>query len=84
MEAIKLLYVKNTHATLVLELFGGVSLDLLIVKDTSEIVEVPPGGMFLWTCPTAAGIVTSTNKNCKLASKTAGTITYDFVALGLD
>jgi hypothetical protein len=84
MEAIKLLYIKNTHATLTLEIFGGVSLDLLIVAATSDILELPPGGTFLWTCPTAAGIVTSTNKNLKLASKTAGTITYDVAALGLD
>jgi len=64
MEALKLLYVKNTHA--------------------SDIVEIPPGGFFLWVCPTAAGIDVTTNKNLKLASKAAGTVTYDIVMLGLD
>jgi len=84
MEAIKLLYIKNTHASLTLEVFGGASADISILADTSDILEIPPGGMFLWTCPTAAGIVTTTNKNLKLASKTSGTITYDIAMLGLD
>jgi len=84
MEAIKLLYVKNTHASLTLELFGGGSADIPICADPSDIVEIPPGGFFLWVCPTAAGIDVTTNKNLKLASKAAGTVTYDIVMLGLD
>lgn len=84
MEAIKLLYIKNTHASLTLEVFGGASADVAILADTSDILEIPPGGIFLWICPTAAGIVTTTNKNIKLASKTSGTITFDIAAMGLD
>ncbi len=84
MAAIKLLYIKNTHATLELEVFGGVSLDLLIIDSTADAIIIPAGGVFLWMCPTAAGIVTSTNKNLKIAAVTAGTITYDIVAMGLD
>jgi len=84
MEALKLLYVKNTHASLTLELFGGGSADIPICADPSDIVEIPPGGFFLWVCPTAAGIDVTTNKNLKLASKAAGTVTYDIVMLGLD
>ncbi len=85
MAAIKLLYIKNTHATLTLELGGGVSLDLLLFAATSDIVEVLPGGVFLWIGPTAAGVVTSTNKNLLVADKAAGTnITYDIVVMGLD
>ena len=47
-------------------------------------IELPPGGILLWTCPTAAGIDTTTNKNLLLASKTSGTITFDIVMIGLD
>ncbi len=84
MEAIKLLYIKNTHASLVLEILGGSSADIAICASSSDIIEIVPGGFFLWVCPTAAGIVTTTNKNLKLASKTSGTITFDIVMLGLD
>ena len=85
MAAIKLLYIKNTHASLVLAIGGGADVDLLIFTATSDIVEIQPGGFLLWACPTAAGVVTSTNKNLKVADKAAGTnITYDVVALGLD
>lgn len=84
MEAIKLLYVKNTHATLVLKVLGTATTAIGICSDPSDIIEIPPGGSLLWMCPTAAGIVTTTNKNLKFASKTAGTITYDVVLLGLD
>lgn len=84
MEAIKLLYVKNTHATLTLKVGGASSVSIGICADNTDIIEIPPGGFILWTCPTAAGIVTTTNKNLKLASKTAGTITYNIVLMGLD
>ncbi len=84
MTAIKLLYIENTHATLTLEVLGGSSADVAICANNSDIIEVPPGGFLFWTCPTAAGIVTTTNKNIKLASKAAGTITFDIVLLGLD
>lgn len=84
MEAIKLLYVKNTHATLTLEILGTAVTAIGICADPSDIIELPPGGMLLWTCPTAAGIVTTTNKNLKFAAKTAGTITFDVAIMGLD
>lgn len=84
MEAIKLLYIKNTHATLTLKVFGGSSVDVAVLADPTDILEIPPGGIFLWVCPTAAGIVTTTNKNLKFASKTAGTITFDYALMGLD
>lgn len=84
MAAIKLLYIENTHATLTLEVFGGAANDIPILADTSDILELPPGGILLWTCPTAAGIVTTANKNLKLASKTAGTITFKVAIMGLD
>ena len=84
MEALKVLYVKNTHASLILELFGNASLDLLILSGTTDALEIPPGGHLLWVAPTAAGIDLTTNKNLFIAATTSGTITYDIVAGGLD
>ncbi len=84
MEAIKILLVRNTHATLTLEILGTVSTGLDIVADASDIIELPPGGIFYWDCPTAAGIVTITNKDLKFACKTAATISYDVAIAGLD
>jgi len=84
MEAIKLLYVKNTHATLTLEVLGTATTAIGICADPSDIIEIPPGGFNLWACPTAAGIVTTTNMNLKFAAKTSGTITFDVAIMGLD
>ena len=84
MANLKFLYVKNTHATLILELFGNTSLDLLILSGTTDALEIVPGGHFVWVGPTAAGIDMSTNKNLFVAATTAGTITYDVLAVGLD
>lgn len=84
MENLKMLYIKNTHATLILELFGNTSLDLLIVSGTTDALEIPAGGHFLWVAPTAAGIDLTTNKNLYIAATAAGTITYDIIAAGLD
>ena len=84
MENLKLLYIKNTHASLILELFGNTALDLLIVSGTTDALEIPAGGHFLWIAPTAAGIDLTTNKNLFVAATTSGTITYDIVAAGLD
>jgi hypothetical protein len=84
MTALKFLYVKNTHTSLILELMGNTALDLLILSGTTDALEIPPGGEFYWSAPTAAGIVVTVNKNLYIASTAAGTITYDIIAGGLD
>jgi len=84
MENLKFLYVKNTHATLILELFGNAALDLLIQSGTTDALEIPAGGEFYWSAPTAAGIDLTTNKNLFVAATASGTITYDIIAGGLD
>ncbi len=84
MTFLKFLYVKNTHATLVLELFGNTSLDLLILGGgLTDALEVPPGGEFYWSAP-VAGIDVTTNLKLFIASVAAGTITYDIIMGGLD
>jgi hypothetical protein len=84
MENLKFLYVKNTHASLVLELFGNTSLDLLIISGLTDAIEIPPGGEFYWSAPTATGIDVSTNVKLYIASVSAGSITYDIILGGLD
>lgn len=83
MEKIKFLYVKNTHENLTLNVFG-VADGIQILANPTDILEIPPGGFFLWACPTEGGIVTIAEPNLKFASKTTGTITFDVVMLGLD
>lgn len=87
MEAIKVLYIKNTHASLTLEVFGGLSADIpILVGAVTEnvVLEIPPGGILVWMEPSAAGIVTTTNKNLRVAAKTTGTVTFDLAIAGLD
>jgi len=85
MEAIKFLYVKNTSEDLIVSVFGGGVLDLLIMSGTTDSYQLPPGSFMLWACPTAAGIVTTVNKNLKLTvSAGSGSAIIEIVALGLD
>jgi len=83
MDAIKLLFVKNTHATLSLEVLGGTT-PIGICKDATDIIVIEPGGFLLWVCPTAAGIDVTTNCKLKFLAAAAGTVTFDYAILGLD
>ena len=85
MEAIKFLYIKNTSVDLTVSVFGGGALDLLIMSGTTDSKQLPPGSFMVWACPTAAGIVTTTNKNLKLAvSAGSGSAIIEVTMLGLD
>jgi len=85
MEAIKLLYIYNRSTSLIVSVFGGGANDLLIMGGTTDSMKVQPEGSFLWQCPTAAGIVTTANKNLYLAvSAGSGSAIIDVVALGND
>ena len=87
MSAIKFLYIKNTSTDSGLLVGGGAVLDLLIFAATSDIVYVPSGGVFLWSCPSAAGVSTAVNKNLYLeddASGAAGDKVIQVIAMGLD
>ena len=84
LKAIKFLYIKNTSDDLTVSVFGGGALDLLIMGGTTDAQQLPPGSFMIWACPTAAGIVTTTNKNLKLAvSAGTGSAIIDVVILGL-
>lgn len=83
MTFLKLLYLKNTHATEVLEVFGNTSNDLGIMESTADAMLIQPGGSFLWQCPTADGIECTGDKNLFIAAVTT-LVTYDIVLMGLD
>ena len=87
MAAIKFLYIKNRSTDSSLLVGGGASVDLLILAATSDILTISAGGFNMWCDPTAAGIVTSTNKNLYLeddGAGAAGNKSIDIVAMGLD
>jgi hypothetical protein len=87
LNAIKLLAIRNNSPDSALEVGGGASLDLLIFGSTSDKIIIPSGGFNIWSCPTAAGIVTTTNKNLLLTDDgtgAAGDKNIDVIILGLD
>jgi len=85
-ETLKLLYLYNESSDATLQVGGGASLDIGILADTSDILEIPPGGKFLWTGPDATGLDITTNKNLKLTHDGTGTssLTYEIIAIGVD
>ena len=86
MSSLKLLYIKNNSTDATLNVFGGASLDLLCAANTSDILYIKPGGIFLWTDPSAAGTLMTTNKNLKLLHGGQGTsaLVSDVLVMGLD
>jgi len=85
MEAIKFLYIKNTSLDLTVSLFGGGSSDLLIMEGTTDAMKLTPEGIFMWIGPTAAGIVTTANKNLKFTvGAGSGNAIINVVAMGKD
>jgi len=84
LKAIKLLYVKNTSEDLKVAIFGKGTLDLLIMDGTTDKLWLEKEGFFLWACPTAAGVVTTDNKNLELTvGAGTGSAIIDVVILGL-
>jgi len=85
MESIKLLFVQNTSVDLTVALFGGGANDLLIMAGTTDAMMLTPKGYMLWVGPTAAGIVTTANKNLKFTvGGGAGSAIINVVAMGTD
>lgn len=83
-DSIKLLYVKNTHASLTLSILGTAITAVKICADPTDVIDIHPGGFLLIVCPTAAGIGFTTNDDLLIKAKTAGTISYDIAILGCD
>lgn len=85
LDALKLLYVKNTHATLELHLLGGTT-PIGICAGTDPIIKIAPGGFMLWIDPTKDGLDVKTggNSNLKFLAGSTGTVTFDYALMGLD
>jgi len=87
LKAIKLLYIKNTSTDSGLTIGGGGAADLLIFVETTYKMYIPPGGVFLWSCPSAAGVVTVARPNLYLlddGTGAAGDKNIEVIAMGVD
>lgn len=82
---LKVLYLKNlsTDANL---LVGGGTTPVGVFADASDILTLPPGGIFIYTAPNATGLLLTTNKNLKLEHNGTGTSTlsYEIIVIGID
>jgi len=87
MEAIKFLYVKNNSADATLRLFGEIDVnDINIMSEPNDIINIKPGGHFLWMDPSAAGLSLTEDPNLFIDHNGTGTSTMavDVIAMGLD
>lgn len=86
LEAIKFIYIKNNSDDATLLVLGTAVTALDICSDKSDIIEVKPGGVFLWLDPSAAGLDCSVNKNLKLEHDGTGSdsMDVDVIVGGLD
>ena len=81
-KGLKLLYIKNTHATVSLILGGDANEIDLFMDPTDEII-IPPGGFFLWIDPSASGLdVSGADKNLTIQGS-GNDVTYEIVLMGL-
>lgn len=86
---LKLLYVKNTHATLELHILGGttpiqICPTVETPTDPLPVIKIAPGGFELWINPTEAGLDVTENFNLKFQAGSEGTVTFDYALMGLD
>jgi len=86
MTALKFLYIKNTSTDAVLSVGGNSTNDLDIFTATDNVLFINPGGTFLWTDPSAAGMDITTNKNLYLTHDGGGddAVVVNVIAMGLD
>jgi len=81
-KGLKLLYIKNTHATVTL-ILGGDTNEINLFTDAADEILVPPGGYLLWIDPSAAGLdVSGDDKNLTIQGS-GNDVTYDIVLMGL-
>jgi len=87
LKSIKFLYVKNTSTDSGLTIGGSGADDLLIFGHVSDKVYIPPGGIFVWTDPSAAGVSCAvTNMNLYLLDDGTGAAgqDVDVIAMGVE
>lgn len=86
LETLKLLYIKNTSSDASLKVGGAAATPVDLFADSSDILTLPPGGVFLFTAPNATGVDLTTNKNLKLEHDGTGSddLVYEIIAIGVD
>jgi hypothetical protein len=84
--AVKLILIKNNSADATLLIGGGNSLDVPLASLATAAIKVPPGGVYVYTDSSAAGLAVNTNKNLKLTHDGTGSssMAVDIVIGGLD
>lgn len=75
---VKLVYVRNTHETSSLRIGGFSGLGSFAGLPINVSLTLPPGGGYLFSAPSAAGVVAGT---ARFAAE-AGSCTYDIVLIG--
>jgi len=75
--SLKLLYIKNNSADANLLVFGGNSADIPILSAATAKYIIPPGGLYPYISPLAAGLNITTNKNLRLEHDGTGTSTMN-------
>jgi len=86
-DGVKALLIKNTSATGILSIGGaganpwdGAGTPFQVATGK---IDIQPGGMLLWTAPTAAGGAVAAGAKDLLMEATVDTVTYEIVVLGL-
>jgi len=85
-EKLKLVYLYNTSSDATLLVGAATANQVNLFSDGSDILEIPPGGKFLWTAPGAAGLDVTTDKFLKLEHDGTGSsaLEYEIILIGCD
>ena len=86
MTALKFLYIKNNSADATLSVGADAAHIPIFTDKASDIMLVQPLGIMLWTDPSAAGTLITTNENLVILHNGEGsdTMDVDIIAMGLD
>ena len=78
---LKMLYIKNTHATLSL-VIGAVANGINLIGGTTDSILIGPGASIFWQDP--VGMTLGDEDIIKIACSTAATVTYSIAMAGED
>lgn len=81
---LKGLVVVNLAAAANLLVGAGGATSVALFSDVTDILEIPAGGMFVWTAPKAVGLDVSANKDLKIAHDGGGNEDYEIYLIGIN
>ena len=86
LDKLKMICIKNGSSDADLEIGGAAATQLGLFADGTDILNLPPGGIFVYSAPGSAGLDCSTNSDLKLTHDGTGesTLTYDIIVVGID